>query len=194
MTLKLNILLPFFFLISFMVKAQNDTIRVKNNNVIVGEIKTLVRGVLTMETPYSDKDFQIEYDQITSMIIQRKCVILLTNSRRRFGYLTTNNEGKVEITLDDGTKETFDFDEIVGLNEVKDKFWQRVSANIDLSFNLSKANNLTQFVISGGLNYVDEFWGINGSVNLLNSDQDNSERIKRNDAQLEFIIEKVRSF
>lgn len=72
--------LIFILLIAFPLSAiaQNDTIRVKNKNVIMGEIKNLSKGVLTMGTPYSDSDFKIEFDQIEYMVIQRKCLLLLT--------------------------------------------------------------------------------------------------------------------
>src|SRR5688572_9101021 len=44
--------------------AQKDSLVLKNNNVIVGEIKSLDKGVLTIETSYSDKDFLVEWSGI----------------------------------------------------------------------------------------------------------------------------------
>ena len=41
------------------VIAQSDSIVFKNGNIIVGEIKSMDKGVLTIETSYSDKDFAI---------------------------------------------------------------------------------------------------------------------------------------
>ncbi len=173
-------------MLPFYCGAQNDTIRVKNKNVILGEIKNLSKGVLTIETPYSDSDFKIEFDQIEFIVIQRKCLLLLTHGRRRFGNVTTTKEGLVEITLEDGTREIYKFKEIIGLDEIEDIFWKRISGRLDFSFTLSKANSLTQFNLGGSVNYTDEIWGIKGSVNPLNSDQDNSERTERTEGQLEF--------
>ncbi|MBO6608053.1 DUF481 domain-containing protein [Psychroserpens sp.] len=180
--------LIFILLIAFPLSAiaQNDTIRVKNKNVIMGEIKNLSKGVLTMGTPYSDSDFKIEFDQIEYMVIQRKCLLLLTQGRRRFGNVSTTKEGLVEITLEDGTKETYKFEEIIALDEIEDRFWKRISGRLDFSLTLSKANSLSQFNAGGGVDYIDEKWRIRGSVNLLNSDQENSERTERTEGQLEF--------
>ena len=36
--------------------AANDTLLVSNGDVLVGEIKSMERGVLVMETDYSDSD------------------------------------------------------------------------------------------------------------------------------------------
>ena len=40
------------------VLAQTDTLVLSNGDVIVGEIKDMTRGVLTLETDYSDFRFQ----------------------------------------------------------------------------------------------------------------------------------------
>ena len=53
-----------FFILSLPLKllSQNDTLWVKNGNVLFGDIKDLSSGIITMETPYSDDDFTIDYD------------------------------------------------------------------------------------------------------------------------------------
>ena len=173
-------------MVPFYACTQNDTLRLKSKNVITGEIKKLSKGVLTMETSYSDSDFKIDFDQIEFMIIQRKCLLLLTQGRRRFGNVTTSEDGLVEITLVDGTKEVYKFDDIIGLDEIEENFWKRISGTLDFSLTLSKANSLSQFNVGGGVDYMDEKWGIRARVNLLNSDQDNSEQTERTDGQLEF--------
>ena len=72
----LIIILPFH---SF---GQNDTIRLKNNDTLVGEIKSLSAGILTIKTSYSDKDFRVEFNKVKALSISRKCIITLTNDRR----------------------------------------------------------------------------------------------------------------
>lgn len=72
-------------LISSVIYAQNDTIQLKNNDVLVGEVKSFTKGILVLETSYSDEDFKIEFNQVKGLIIQRKCLVVLTNGRRRFG-------------------------------------------------------------------------------------------------------------
>ena len=45
--------LTFLILLSTVLKAQKDSLVLKNGNIIVGEIKSLDKGVLTIETDYS---------------------------------------------------------------------------------------------------------------------------------------------
>ena len=59
-------LIVFFILIGSSTVAQNDTIRLINNDILVGEIKSMSKGILTIETAYSEKDFKIEFNKLIS--------------------------------------------------------------------------------------------------------------------------------
>ncbi len=77
-----------FLLFSNFIFFQNDTIVLKNGNTLYVEIKGLESGVLKMKTSYSDKDFAIEFNEVTELKIQKTCFILLTYGRRRTRYLS----------------------------------------------------------------------------------------------------------
>ena len=102
-------------LISSIIGAQNDTIQLQNEDVLVGEIKSFSTGILIMETSYSGEDFKIEFNKVRSLIIQRKCIIILTEGRRRFGNIGSHAPGMVKITLEDGTTENFKLEEVISL-------------------------------------------------------------------------------
>lgn len=53
-----NLHLILFFFMSTALCAQKDSIKLRNNDLLVGEIKTLTKSVLTFKTSYSDKDFK----------------------------------------------------------------------------------------------------------------------------------------
>jgi len=180
-------LLGLSLLVGFASWAQNDTIRLKNNDVIVGETKNLNTGLLTIETSYSDKDFIIEFDKVDAIIIQRRSVISLTGGRRYFGKIRSNSLGKITITSEDGKIEEFKIDELVGLVEVNNRFWKRFKGTLDVAFNFTKANNNAQFTTSGTLNYKGEKWLLKGNINILNSAQDSIVDVKRTDALVEVL-------
>ena len=46
------------------LSAQTDTLITTNGEIITGEIKEMDRGVITIETDYSDSDFNIEWNKI----------------------------------------------------------------------------------------------------------------------------------
>jgi len=182
-----NYLLCFFILIGLTTSAQNDTIRLKNNDILVGQIKSLSTGILTMETSYSDKDFKIEFNKIKTLIISRNCIITLTNDRRFFGKIESDNSGGLTIILEDGSTERFQLTEVIDLVEIYDKFWKRFKGGIDLGFNFTKASTNAQFTIGGNLSFIGEKWRNKANINLLNSSQDSLNDVKRTDAMLETI-------
>jgi putative salt-induced outer membrane protein YdiY len=180
-------LFSIYLLICIVGNAQNDTIYLINNEFLVGEVKSFDTGVLTIETSYSDQDFKVEFNKVRGLVIQRKSIIILTEGRRRYGNIRTDSDGMVMITSENGTIEHFKLNEIIVLQEIHENFWRRFSVAIDTGFNLTKANNSTQFTIGGEFDYTDEKWLFEGNINLLNSLQDDVDRIERTDAKLQLI-------
>ncbi|MGI9547947.1 MAG: DUF481 domain-containing protein [Flavobacteriaceae bacterium] len=174
-----------FLLWGTLLFAQNDTLRLKNNNLIDGEVKSIFAGILTIETVYSDKDFTIEFTEVSELIIERKCIVVLTKGRDFFGYVRSKEPGKVTITTEDGVEETVPISHIIGLQEVKDKFFSRFTGAIDLGFNVTKASNAKQFNIAGRLSFTGRKWIFEGNINNLSSTQDNAEDVTRLDANLQ---------
>jgi putative salt-induced outer membrane protein YdiY len=170
--------------------AQHDTLWVKNGNVLFGEIKGLNSAVLQMETPYSDDDFTIDYDQVTKMVIERRCLIILVGGERLFGFIRSKEDGKVTIYSTEGTREGLDLNQITTIQVIKKKWVNRISGYIDIGFNLTKANNQRQLNIDGGVSYTGFKWIINGKVSSLFANQDNVEQTERTsiDAQVNRLI------
>ena len=166
---------------------QNDTITLNNKDIIVGEVKSLSTSILVIETPYSDKDFRIEFNKVSELFVERKCFILLTDARRRFGNIRTEGPNNAVITLEDGKEERYDLSEVIVLQSVDDNFFKRFTIAIDLGYNITKANNNSQFTIGSEIGYTGEKWMFDGDINLLNSSQDDVEDIKRTDANMELI-------
>ncbi|MEJ2113938.1 MAG: hypothetical protein P8X62_09710, partial [Flavobacteriaceae bacterium] len=72
--------------------AQIDTLHLDTNNVIVGEVKSMNRGVLTIETNYSDSDFTIEWLKIKKIYTQSVFLTSLTDGSRIIGSLKSNED------------------------------------------------------------------------------------------------------
>jgi len=180
-------LLVIMLLMSVVTWAQNDTIQLINKDILVGEVKSISKGNLIIETAYSDEDFKVEFNKVSGLIIQRKCIIVFTEGRRRFGNIRTDSTGKVLITLEDGSVEYFNLNEIIILEEIESNFWGRFKVSVNLGLNMTKANNDTQFTIGGDFNYIDHKWLLDGNVNVLNSTQDSAQKTKRSEANLKLI-------
>lgn len=173
----------FFLLFSLVTFGQKDTLRLKNNDILVGRVESYDVGVLVFKTSYSDKDFQIEFDKITEIYIHKKCIVTLTKSRRRFGLVRTVKPGIVTIETNKDLVETFKISEIIAFQEVSEDRRKRFSGSIDIGYDFTKAQNKRQTSVNGTFAYVGELWVTNSSVNVLDSKQDSVADIKRIDAK-----------
>ncbi|HQW03056.1 MAG TPA: hypothetical protein PLR30_11290, partial [Saprospiraceae bacterium] len=52
------------YLLPVVAYGQKDSLIMTNGDVMVGEIKSMDKGVLFIETPYSDKDFNVKWIEI----------------------------------------------------------------------------------------------------------------------------------
>lgn len=162
------------------VSAQNDTIVLKNKNIIVGELKQLSSNVLTVETAYSNKDFLIEYDKVVSLILENRYSIVLSNGVRLYGNVKSAKPNNALITLYNSSMEVPLYD-IVVLRKIDDGFWNHFKGSFDFGYNLTQTNNSEQFTFSGSLSYISDKWMHQAQYNQLFTSQNDVEDIKRTD-------------
>lgn len=189
----------------FAADAQTDSLILKNKNVIVGEIKSMDRGVLTIETDYSDSDFKVSWEGIEVIFSKTKFLVSTEDGRRLNGTINSQEPGIVGIDtydpealirfkkkpLDKSTEVnqgiiSIPMDQIVYLNALDEGFWSRLSASVDLGWSITRANNLRQVSFRSGLGYLADRWKLASSFNTLRSNQDDVEPTKRTDADITY--------
>ena len=84
------------------IHAQSDSIILKNNDFMVGEVKKMDRGVLTMSTDYSDSDFEIEWSGIKEIYTKTRYLITLSDGDHYTGRIKSSSPGKVNLVSNDG--------------------------------------------------------------------------------------------
>lgn len=176
-----NIFPLIILLLSQNICAQSDSLIFKTGKYIVGEVKSMNRNVLMIETEYSDKDFAIEWDAVSEIYTVTYFLISLTNGGRYNGTLKSSDPGNIIIITDEGQEIEVANNEIVFLDDKDKGFWNQVYFSIDLGLDLTKANNLAQFTTRSSLGYVSERWSIDGYFNTLSSTQDEVDDIRRTD-------------
>lgn len=117
-----------------------DSLIFKNDNVIVGEIKALDKGVVTIETDYSDSDFQIEWQEVKEVYSKQNYLITLMSGERHNGSLWTYDPAHVTLHLTTGDSLKVRIEDIVYFKTYENDFWSRLSASIDFSYSFTKAD------------------------------------------------------
>jgi hypothetical protein len=180
-------LIILFLTLPFFTLAQTDTLEFNNGEMVIGEIKSLSRGVIAIETAYSDSDFKIEWTAVTRIRSQQRFLTYLQDGRRL--YATVNStEGRTAVLIDGANIFTVQLIEIVDLKPIDDSFWDRVSASASAGVNITKANNLKQFNAMISLGYLTQKWKVSGSYNDVYSRQDSVEQTRRMDANVNLTI------
>jgi hypothetical protein len=167
--------------------AAKDSLVLNNKNVIVGEIKQMDKGVLTIETPYSDKDFMVEWYGISEIYSESVFLITLRDGRRYTGRVQSlAGTNRINVVTLDSQLVVVTNRELVYLKAYKSKFWGRTKISIDVGLNISKANNLRQFSSQSSVDYLANKWQLNGFFNSNFSVQDSVEAIKRTEGSVKY--------
>ena len=102
--------------------AQKDSLIMINNNYIAGEVKSMDRNILVIETDYSDDDFTIEWDGIREIYTETYFLITLTDGSRHNSHIKSTGPGKISLVSDDGQTLEVDQQDIVILDGI-DQGW-----------------------------------------------------------------------
>jgi putative salt-induced outer membrane protein YdiY len=185
--MKQNILFISLFLVLCNLYAQTDTLIFKNGNMVEGEIKSMSRGVIQIETDYSDTDFLIEWEKVTELYSQQKYMISLDNGERTKSKINTDPSDKSKLIMDwDGTELKVDNNDVVYIKPLEDRFIDRLNASIDLGVSVAKANNLRQLTTRSYLGYFTDNWSADASLDAVRSSQDSIANTERTDASVSF--------
>ena len=170
--------------LSASLSAQTDTLVTTNGETITGELKNMDRGVLIIETDYSDSDFEIEWNKISSVHSKNIFIVSLTDGVRLIGTLNGDrNEYKIQTEDAIYIKDT---KSIVTIEPLDETILGRLSASLGVGYNITKANNLHQFNMRSSLGYFAQSWKADGSFDAVYSEQDSVAQTKRIDAQVSY--------
>jgi len=183
---KFSILILVLLIFAVTVSAQTDSLIFRNGNYIVGEVKSMDKNVVTVKTPYSDKDFNIKWNRIKEIYTNTYFLISLSDGSRYNGTIMAREPGRVTVLTDEKDSIEVNLIDIVYLDDLDKGFWHQINFSIDLGLNLTKANNFQQFTTNSVLGYTAKRWNIRATYNVLFSQQDSTEDIQRQDASISY--------
>jgi hypothetical protein len=204
-----------FLFLSFVIYSnyafsQADTLVLSNNDLIVGEIKSLDKNIVLIETDYSDVDFKITWNKIKRLYSQTNYLITLSDGTRYNGRIRSLNDSIIEIDtrmpdliikfskkiqkLENPLEDKVEITKsrIVYFKALDEGFWSRLSLNFDLGLNITKSNDFRQFTFNTGIGYLADRWKSNLTFSKLQSVQNETDPINRTElaAQLNYFLPK----
>ena len=168
------------------IRAQTDSIIFKNGNYIVGEIKSMDKNILEIETDYSDSDFKIEWNGIDQIFTDTYLLISLSNGSRYNGHLKSTGPQQINIITDYEETIPVGLLDIVILEGIDKGFWSQLYATIDIGFDLAKANDFRQLSMRSNLGYIAKRWQLDGHYNTLATVQSDADDINNTEGGLTY--------
>jgi hypothetical protein len=144
------------------------------------------KGVLKMETDYSDSDFLIEWKKAVWLKTETHFTIHMEDGSKYYSTITSLNDTVARILSDSNTYITIKPQNIVFLNPFEDRFIERLSASIDIGLDIAKAENLRTLSTRSFLGYQTQKWSTDISYNGLRTIQDSTDLIRRQEGNLNF--------
>jgi len=177
----------FFILLHQLALAQTDSLIFSNGDVLIGNVKIMERGVLIIETDYSESDFEIEWEKVVEIYSNRKFVVTLTGGKRFYGELNSNPNDKTELIIQDtGIVNYVALNEVILIGTLKSDFLSRLSISLGLGYTFTKANNLNQLTVRTNIGYLTDDWSARAFFNALRNAQVDVAETKITDARLRF--------
>jgi hypothetical protein len=183
---------------------QTDSLVLSNKDLMVGEIKSMDKGILTFKTEYSDVDFKVKWEKVKQVTSPTIFLISLSDGKRYKGIIRSLNDSLIEINSyaekailkfsrrtqnlenPEGNKVDIPNEQIVYLNPLDEGFWSRLSFNFDVGTNITKANSFKQFTFNVSTGYLADRWKMNLTFNNLRSVQNETSDIKRTESTFNF--------
>jgi hypothetical protein len=178
-----TLLIPIFLFNT--LSAQTDSLILINGDVIIGEVKSMNKSVISIETDYSDSDFKIEWEGIKEIYTEREFIINLNGGKRLIGTVRTTSPKMVMISHLNANEEV-DIASIIFLDEYGSGFLSNFYASVGLGLNLTKANDFSQFSLNITSGYLAEKWTLDLNFNSLSSNQNEVDPTKRIEGGLDY--------
>lgn len=166
---------------------QTDSLALTKDRHLVGEIKSMEKGVVVIETAYSKDDFRVKWSEVVGVFTTRPILINTSEGKILYGSIKSPSAGQLAILTEDLGEVTVPLEKVVYIKPVDKGFKDRLSGGLDLGYTMTRARNQRQFSVRSRLGYLAEKWYVDASYNTLQSKQDDVEDISRTDGYLTYV-------
>ena len=146
-----------------------------NGDRLTGEVKELMQGKLKFKTDTAGTVY-IEWDKVASLLSQQRLQVELANGERHFGSAVPASESG-QLKLNDESRSSIvslPFIEIIHIYPIDQgkRIITRLDGYLTAGYNYTKANNIQDFVFTGGLSTTQEIrqWSLDASTAVTTQD------------------------
>ncbi len=149
--------------------------------MIIGEIKSLNKGVIKIGTSYSDEDFSIEWKKVKKINTYTHFHIYLSDGTQFFSTINSLNDSICQVITFNNQSITCAIKDIIFLKPYKDKFGDRFDASISFGLNITKAQQSMTITTRSNIGYQAEKWSTDAVFDTYRNTRDSADKIMRSE-------------
>jgi len=156
---------------------KTDIVIFKNGDKLTGELKSLKRGQLHLNTDATGT-VGIEWDKISSVISNQQIQVETSNGTRYFGILASSDEAATIVVVTDDGPKSLNADWVIVMNPIEGRGLHALDADLSLGYNFAKAGGVTQLTLGFNMGYrsLKRIQSLRFSTILSDSDSQETSR------------------
>ncbi len=131
---------------------KTDTVYFKNGDKLTGEVKSLRRGRLNLNTDATGT-IAIEWEKIAAVVSSQNIQIETVIGVRYFGQLATSEEYSELIIVTKGGPRTLDAERVISMEPIDDEGINALDIDVSVGYNFAKAGGVAQGNVALNMDY-----------------------------------------
>jgi hypothetical protein len=145
-------------------RESSDVIVMKNGDRLTGRVKALSGGVLYVSLPYVIQTLSVDWSKVARLESKQLFIVKTEGGNVYRGVLNSRETGagrpiEIEIAETPEKNAVINSERVVDVSETSEKFLQRFTGGVSFGTIYTKANQQTQYSVSGLAAYPRERWG-----------------------------------
>ncbi len=163
---------------------KTDVVIFKNGDKLTGELKSLKRGQLFLNTDATGT-IGIEWDKISAVISNQQIQVETSNGTRYFGILATSDEAATIVVVTDDGPKSLSADWIIVMNPIEGGGIRALEVDVSVGYNFAKAGGVEQATLGVNMDFRSLLRIESLRFSTILSDSDSQEASRRTNLGLQ---------
>jgi small nuclear ribonucleoprotein (snRNP)-like protein len=163
---------------------KTDVVIFKNGDKLTGELKSLKRGQLFLNTDATGT-IGIEWDKISAVISNQQIQVETSNGTRYFGILATSDEAATIVVVTDDGPKSLSADWIIVMNPIEGGGIHALEVDVSVGYNFAKAGGVEQATLGVNMDFRSLLRIESLRFSTILSDSDSQEASRRTNLGLQ---------
>ena len=163
---------------------KTDVVIFKNGDKLTGELKSLKRGQLFLNTDATGT-IGIEWNRVSNVISNQQIQVETSNGTRYFGILATSDAAATIVVVTDDGPKSINADWIIVMNPIEGGGIHALDVDVSVGYNFAKAGGIEQATLGVNMDFRSLLRIESLRFSTILSDSDSQEASRRTNLGLQ---------